>query len=97
MAHFDFPYTCPRIDRAIRHAEATISSYLESVLSEVCPLLDERSIRNYAEANAKALYKDLEEYFEATRETNEDMRREAELQLKALQQEIDNLKAEVNA
>jgi hypothetical protein len=97
MAHFDFPYTCPSIDKAIRQAEETISSHIHDLLEEACPLLDLTTIgmRDHINASAKSLYSDIEECFEKVRETNERMRHEAESQLKTLQGEIDNLKYEL--
>lgn len=93
---FDFPNTCPRIDKQIDEAKSVIYKFVESLLEEACPLLSPETLQRLASDNADDLYRDLEDCFEAVRSTNEEMRRAAEHQISELHDEVSNLEAEVD-
>lgn len=97
---FDYPNTCPKIDKAIDAAQDTIRRFLESLLEEACPLLPSARLPSarlseLADDNAKALYKDLEDAFETVRKANEDMRAEADSQISDLQSELADAEAQI--
>lgn len=92
---FDYPNTCPKIDKAISSARHQINSFLDELLDEACPLLPKRVRVELAESYADTLYGQLEDLFEETRRTNEDMREEAESQINDLKEEISNLEHEL--
>jgi gas vesicle protein len=92
---FDYPNTCPKIDKAIAAAKHQINSFLDDLLDEACPLLPKRVRVELTENYADTLYGQLEDIFEETRSTNEDMRREADSQISGLKNEIDDLEHEL--
>jgi hypothetical protein len=65
------------------------------LLDEACPLLSSGTRGELADGYASALYDALEDIFENTRSTNEDMRREADSQIEALKSEISDLEHEL--
>ena len=93
---FDYPNTCPRIDKQIDSAKNVIHQFLESLLETACPLLSQEALTRLASDNADELYSALEDCFEAVRSANEEMRREADRQISALHDEVTNLEAEVD-
>lgn len=94
---FDYPNTCPQIDKAIGQAESEIEQHIGKLLDEACPLLPPEARNRYAAESANTLYRALEDIFEGTRQTNEDMRREAERQIADLQDQITSLEHDVRA
>jgi hypothetical protein len=93
---FDYANTCPKIDKAILSAKSNITSHIDDVLSDACPLLPRDARIKFAEDYAERLFSDLEDIFEETRNTNEDMRHEAERQISDLKEEIANLESELS-
>jgi hypothetical protein len=92
-AIFDFSNTCPRIDKAMRDAEAVVARHIDTILEEACPLLSRRARDEYSEAYTESLFRDLQDAFETVRSTNEDMRRAAEDQIERLACELDAAEA----
>jgi hypothetical protein len=93
---FDYPNTCPKIDREINRAQAAIESFIDGLLDEASPLLEAPHRRRLAQEYAARLYdEELEGIFESTRSENEEMRKEAETQIARLHDEIDSLSAEL--
>jgi DNA-binding FrmR family transcriptional regulator len=93
--YFDYPNTCPQIDKQIGAVRDEIFNFLNGLLKEACPLLDDKTLHEVADQNANLLYERIEDCFEVTRETNEKMRREAEKQIDALQSELTDLEHEL--
>lgn len=91
---FDYPNTCPKIDKEISRAKAGIENFLDDLLGEACPLLGSTARRELVSSYAERLYSEIEPSFETVRETNEDMRREAENQIGACHEDIDALESE---
>jgi len=92
---FDFPNTCPRIDKQIDGAKSVMYRFLESLLEEACPPLSPETLQRLASENADNLYRDLEVCFESVRSTNEEMRNEADRQICDLHDRLTDLEAEV--
>lgn len=92
---FDYRWTCPEIDYSIAEAKSNLEDGILDILQEASPLLGDERIAELAEAYSEAIYKDLEDVFEATRATNEGMRKEAETQVDALEGKISELEKEV--
>lgn len=93
---FDYPNTCPKIDRAISGAQATIDSFLCDLLDEACPLLPAKERDRLSAEYSESLYAKLEDAFETVRSTNVDMRSEAEDQIELLGEKLTDLEAEVD-
>lgn len=92
---FDYPNTCPKVDKAISQAEDVILNFIDSLLDDACPLLTSRHRSEIAQNYTKDLYAELEPIFEGVREANADMRSEAESQIADLMNEVDKLEAEM--
>lgn len=88
---FDYPDTCPKINRAINSAQSQISDFLDDLLYEACGLLPKETRQKLVEQYAKDLYEKLADAFEETRSTNVDMREEADSQIKTLKDQISDL------
>lgn len=95
--NFEFPNTCPKIDRAIGKANSEIENFLREFLEEACPLLPRDKLYEVAAEKAKALYENLESIFEDVRTTNEDMRREADSQIEELVDQVARLEHDLEA
>lgn len=95
MSGFDYPYTCPTIDKAIANAKQEIASHIESILTEVCPMLKMGHVEEMATDYTEAIYKDIEDAFESARKSNSDMRDEADDQITVLQERVEVLEHEI--
>ena len=94
---FDFPNTCPQIDRAIASAKAEIETFLLDFLEEASPLIPRAELRRISADYASTLYGNLEGAFEEVRATNEHMRREAESQIGRLVDQLDGMEHKLRA
>jgi multidrug resistance efflux pump len=92
---FDYPNTCPKIDKEIDRAKAAIESFIDDLLDQACPLLTYERRKELAADYAANLYGDLEDAFEAVREANEDMRSEANRQIRELADQVSDLEGQV--
>jgi polyhydroxyalkanoate synthesis regulator phasin len=88
---FDFGNTCPIIDKAIKGAQKEIESFVDELLMEASPLLPDKDRKELASKYALHLYRDIEDYFEMTRKSNEEMRDAADKQISDLKDEIADL------
>jgi predicted transcriptional regulator len=91
----DFSYTCPKIDKAISEAKDTIIDYLKSYIIDICPYISDEKANELSMDWGTDLYDKISGGFEATRETNEDMRKQADYQIEKLESEIDDLSSEI--
>ena len=89
---FDYGITCPKIDREIRNAQDLIDSFLMKLINDLCPMMTEARKEEIAKERCDDLYSDLEDIFEETRKTNEDMRKSAERQIGDLIDELASVK-----
>lgn len=88
---FEYPLTCPIIDGEIAKAKTEIQGYLYDLLNEACPLIPLDVVNEMSVEKAEKLYKYIEDVFEVTRRTNECMRSAAEDQIKDLKAEVEGL------
>lgn len=94
---FNYPNTCPKIDREIARAEGEIDNFLDSLLEEACPLLSTFTRKELVTGYTERLCEFIRPAFEAVRETNEDMRTEAEAQIASCHDDIDTLESEIDS
>ena len=92
----DFNYTCPRIDREINKIKSTIENNLEDYIKQLCPLMSNDTIYDLRSKWATELYDDIELGIKIIRQTNEDMRSQADKQIINLEDEISELKSEIS-
>jgi gas vesicle protein len=92
---FDFAHTCPKIDKAIDSCKDTIEDYLSGYIENLSPLIPSNEIERISKEWSEELYNAISDCFESVRETNEDMRDEANRQISNLEYEIASLKADV--
>lgn len=91
----DFSHTCPKIDKAISEAKDTIIDYLKDYITDLCPYITDEKANELSKDWGTDLYDKISDGFEATRETNEDMRKQADYQIEKLEAEISELKSEI--
>lgn len=94
---FDFAHTCPKIDKAIGSCKDTIESYLSGYIENLSPYIPQAEIELIAKEWSKELYDAISDCFESVRETNEEMRDEANRQIANLESEIETLKDDVKS
>lgn len=92
---FDFAHTCPKIDKAIGSCKDTIESYLTGYIENLSPYIPQAEIERISKEWSKELYDAISDCFESVRETNEEMRDEANRQIANLEDEVSGLKDEV--
>ena len=93
--NFDFGITCPRIDKAIESAQKQIEGFVDELLMDASPLLPDKDRKELASRYALDLYRQLEDCFEMTRRSNEEMRDAADKQISDLKDEISDLEQQV--
>jgi chromosome segregation ATPase len=91
----DFSHTCPKIDKAISEAKDTIIDYLKDYITDLCPYISDEKANELSKDWGTDLYDKISGGFEATRETNEDMRKEADRQIDYAEAEIKDLNARI--
>ena len=92
---FDFAHTCPKIDKAIAEAKHTIQSYLKDYINDLCPYIPDEKAIELSNNWGETIYNDISDCFENVRETNEDMRKEADSQIDKLADEISDLNEQI--
>ncbi len=91
--HFSYSFTCPEIDKNIKHFQSELSSALDSAVKELNPLF-------YSSVDSTHFLKDLEDsiyssaetYFENVRDCNSTMRDEVEKVVEEIVEECDEYK-----
>jgi hypothetical protein len=93
---FDFNWTCPQIDRMIDEIQESLEDTICDILHKSSPLIPDAEVRKIAEEYAKkyylSIYKDL---IEKIRDTNIDMRKEANDQIERHERSIEDLEEKV--
>lgn len=92
----DFSYTCPKIDKEIDRVKSTIEDHLEDYIKQLCPLMSLDTVCELRSQWTKEMYNNLEYAIETVRETNQDMRNQAEKQINQLNDEVSELKEELS-
>ena len=80
----DFSYTCPKIDKEIDRVKSTIEYHLEYYIKQLCPLMSLDTVYELRKNWTKEIYDNIESAIETVRETNQDMRNQAEKQINQL-------------
>lgn len=91
----DFSHTCPKIDKAISEAKDTIIDYLKDYITDLCPYITNEKASELSKDWGTDLYDKISDGFEATRETNEDMRKEADRQIDYAEEKLSNAEEEI--
>jgi len=92
---FDYPQTCPIIDKNIGEAKETIKSHLTDCINEICPYIPNEKAEELSNSWGDNLYNGISDCFEAVRKTNEDMRAEANNQIEKLISKVSDLKEQI--
>ena len=98
---FDYPYTCPKIDKNITEFKDQLYQHIDNLISDHNELFYEqldktKQLEEYIQQYVDNLYNDVEQIFETVRTSNSDIRDAAEYQLNEKQNIIDCLEAELN-
>ena len=98
---FDYPYTCPKIDKNITEFKDQLYQHIDSLISDHNELFYEqldktKQLEKYIQQYVDNLYNDVEQIFETIRSSNSDIRDAAEYQINEKQNIIDHLEAELN-
>ena len=92
---FDYPHTCPKIDKEIERVNDLIQRYLTDFILELSPYVPKDVAMNMAMEWGCDIYRDIQGCFEEVRKTNEDMREEANRQISSLISELDDLNCQI--
>jgi gas vesicle protein len=92
---FDFPHTCPKIDKAIDSCKDKLENYLIDYIGEICSYIPHDKICEIAKKWSIEMYDGIADCFESVRQTNEQMREEANIQIANLENDIEKLNDEV--
>ena len=84
-----FSNTCPTIDEELNYVEDSLESGIKYLINEI-PNSDE-SKEELIKITVKSLYKEIKESFEKVRTTNEEMRDQANSQIKEIYDEFEDL------
>ena len=98
---FDFPHTCPKIDKNINEFKDQLFQHIDNLISDHNELFYEqldktKQLEKYIQQYVDNLYNDVEQIFETVRSSNSDIRDAAEYQINEKQNIIDHLEAELN-
>ena len=89
---FNYRFTCPTIDEEIKTARDKIYSTIKYLLEKVNGQeLSEERIKDITSEYELHLYCDVEDSFEKVRETNGDIRHQAELQIEECNNQVSEL------
>jgi DNA repair exonuclease SbcCD ATPase subunit len=91
----DFSYTCPKIDKEIDRVKSIIENHLEDYIKQLCPLMSTNTVCELRSQWTKEIYDRIESSIETIRETNKDMRNQAEKQINQLNDEVSELREEI--
>jgi chromosome segregation ATPase len=93
---FDFNWTCPQIDRMIDEIQGDLEDMICDILQEASPLIPDTEVRKIAKEYAKKYYlSTYEDLIEKIRETNVNMRKEANDQIESHERSVEALEEQV--
>jgi chromosome segregation ATPase len=92
---FEYKYTCPEIDSAIGDLQQDIERNVNDLLDEACPILGGESKIVFVNGYLKTFNREVIDHFETARQTNMDMRAEAERQIEAVEKRAEEAESEV--
>ena len=97
---FEFPHTCPDIDAAIDDARSIISDSLDDIVGELSPKFQEANDGidkdNFVSEWTESIMETVKEGFEKARQSNIDMRKEAERQVEELEDKVSEKEEYIN-
>lgn len=91
----DFHHTCPDIDSNIGGFKEGLIEEIKDIIEDSRLHTEEELKHEYLSVYSEQIYSQLEHYFEGVRKTNEDMRSEADAQIKRLQNELSDKEYEI--
>lgn len=85
MSTFDYPYTCPDINKNIEYIQCTIENFLQYLIDDYKDngVNEDLSVKQLS----KDLYSDIEQYIEEIRSSNQSIRDAAEKQIQDIENE----------
>lgn len=86
--NFDYPDTCPKIDKVLWNIEGKLHAFVTELLVEVCPYLTTDIVRQLADEHSGYIQSMIDDEVESLRNLNADMRAEADAQIGILKEEI---------
>lgn len=97
---FNYPNTCPKIDKNISEFEHVLHNEVEDIIREFCPVISEEFsyISTYKKLIGRyvnSIYNKAEPIFENVRTCNSDMRDEIEKTIDDFVDEISDLQGEI--
>ncbi len=92
---FDYPHTCPSIDKNIKWFEDSLKESLKDLILNISPYIPEEVALKLSNERGEEILKEFLNHFEEVRKSNEDMRREAENQIESKDREIGDLAGEI--
>jgi len=87
---FDYPNTCPTIDKSINSAKREIRDFIFRILDENGIPPEDKSIANLTDEYFDQLWYHLEDTYESVRTTNTKMRDAAEKQIHSIEVECED-------
>jgi chromosome segregation ATPase len=93
---FDFDWTCPKIDRMINDLQGDLEDMIYDILHEASPMIPHEELQKIAkEYSVKYYSSTFEDLIEKVRDTNIDMRKEANDQIEKHEKRIEELEENV--
>jgi chromosome segregation ATPase len=85
MSTFDYPYTCPDINKNIEYIQGSIENFLQYLIDDYKDngFNEDISVKQLS----KDLYSDIEQYIEEIRSSNQSIRDAAEKQIQKIEDE----------
>ena len=85
MSTFNYPYTCPDINKNIEYIQGSIENFLQCLIDDYKDNGFNEDI--YVKQLSKDLYSDIEQYIEEIRSSNQSIRDAAEKQIQDIENE----------
>jgi predicted nucleotide-binding protein (sugar kinase/HSP70/actin superfamily) len=92
---FDSPNTCPEIDKNIDIIQESLNNVVDTWITENLPFLKDEKYDLIGELSTE-LYESIESSIENVRDSNVNLRNEAECQVDELESTIDELNEELD-
>jgi uncharacterized coiled-coil DUF342 family protein len=91
--NFNYPNTCPRIDKNIKNFQSDLTTHLNALVEELNPMFySTNESWRFIEGFSDIIYNSAEPCFEDTRQSNSDMRDEVEKVIDDIIEERDEYK-----
>lgn len=91
--NFNYPHTCPRIDKNIKNFQSDLTVHLNTLVEELNPMFySTNESWKFVKGFSDIIYNSAESCFEDTRQSNSDMRDEVEKVIDDIIEERDEYK-----